>query len=148
MNFISTILGFFTGGSSTIYFVVGALFVGAYGGYAVTDNHWIAKTAAMNEQAHQHEIAVVEDQAKISQQTQKDKDDLQTRYDGVVAMLRGMHNTSVQTNGDPTFTIPTKGFRLLESDAEVLAEFAKQCSNTELERNDVIEKYNALRDVK
>ena len=95
---------------------------------------------------HQHEIAVVEDQAKISQETQKDKDDLQTRYDGVVAMLRGMHDPRVQTNGNTTAAIPSKGLRLLESDAEVLTEFAKQCANTELERNDVIQKYNALRD--
>ena len=148
MNFLSTILGFFTGGSSTIYFVAGALLVGAYGGYAVTDNHWQAKTAIANEQAHQHEIAVVEDQAKISQQTQKDKDELQTRYDGVVAMLRGVHNTSLQTDGSPTITVPSKGFRLLEPDAEILVGFAKECSNTELERNDVIEKYNALRNAK
>ena len=145
MNWLTTILGFFTGGSSTIYFVAGALLVGAYGGYAVTDNHWQAKIAVMNEEAHQHEIAVVEDQAKISQETQKDKDDLQTRYDGVVAMLRGMHDPRVQTNGNTTAAIPSKGLRLLEPDAEVLAEFAKQCANTELERNDVIQKYNALR---
>ena len=145
MNFISTILGFFTGGSSTVYFVAGALLVGAYGGYAVTDNHWKAKMLAVNEQAHQHEIQVVEQQATISQQTQKDKDELQTRYDGVVAMLRGMHDPRVQTNGNTTAAIPSKGLRLLEPDAEVLIGFAKQCADTEVERNDVIQKYNALR---
>jgi hypothetical protein len=145
---MSWLLSLFTGGSSTVYFVAGALLIGAYGGYAVTDNHWEAKIAIANEQAHQHEIAVVENQAKISQETQKDKDELQTRYDGVVNMLRGLHDPSLQTDGNPSFAIPAKGLRLLEPDAEVLAEFAKQCANTELERNDVIQKYNALREDK
>jgi hypothetical protein len=142
---MSWLLNLFTGGSTTVYFVAGALLIGAYGGYVVTDNHWQAKIAVMNEEAHQHEIAVVEDQAKISQETQKDKDELQTRYDGVVAMLRGVHNSSLQANGNPSIAISNKGLRLLEPDAEVLAEFARQCANTELERNDVIAKYNSLR---
>ena len=100
---------------------------------------------AVNGQAHQHEIQVVEQQATISQQTQKDKDELQTRYDGVVAMLRGVHDPRVQANGNPSIAISNKGLRLLEPDAEVFAEFAKQCANSELERNDVIAKYNSLR---
>jgi hypothetical protein len=138
------LLSLFTGGSTTAYLVAGALLIGGYGGYAVTDNHWKAKMLEVNEQAHQHEVQVVEQQATISQQTQKDKDELQTRYDGVVSMLRGVHNPGVQADRNSAFAISSKGLRLLEPDAEVLAEFAKQCANTELERNDVIEKYNAL----
>ena len=145
---ISIVLGLFTGGSMTAYLVAGALLVGAYGGYAVTDNHYKAKLAEVNQQAFEHTTKVIEEQAVISQNTQKEKDDLQNRYDGVVSMLRGVHNTGVQGNGNSSAGIPSKGLRLLKPDAEVLAEFARQCANTELERNDVIEKYNALRDPK
>jgi phage gp36-like protein len=99
-------------------------------------------------EAIEHVIAVqtkvVNDQAVISQQTQKDKDDLQTRYDGVVAMLRGVHNPNLSTSQSTTIAIPSQGFRLLEPDAEVLVGFARQCAATEIERNDVINKYNAL----
>ena len=87
---------------------------------------------------------VVNDQAVISQQTQKDKDDLQTRYDGVVAMLRGVHNPNLPTGQSTTIAISSQGLRLLEPDAEVLVGFARQCAATEIERNDVINKYNAL----
>jgi len=99
-------------------------------------------------EAIEHVIAVqtkvVNDQAVISQQTQKDKDDLQTRYDGVVAMLRGVHNPNLSTSQSTTTAIPSQGLRLLEPDAEVLVGFARQCAATEIERNDVINKYNAL----
>jgi len=87
---------------------------------------------------------VANDQAMISQQTQKDKDDLQTRYDNAIAQLRGLRNTNLSNGQSSTTAIPSQGLRLLESDAEVLIGFAKQCTNTEIERNDVINKYNAL----
>ena len=87
---------------------------------------------------------VVSDQAVISQNTQKDKDDLQTKYDNAVAELRGLRNTNLPAGQPSATAIPSQGLRLLESDAEVLVGFAKQCSDTEIERNDVINKYNAL----
>jgi hypothetical protein len=141
---LSTALGFITGGSTTVYLVAGALALGAYGGYAVTDNHYKAKLAEVNQQAFDHTTAVIQQQAVISQNTQKEKDELQARYNGVVSMLRGVHNSSVQTNSNTSFRISSKGLRLLEPDAEVLAEFARQCQYTEIERNDVIQKYNSL----
>ena len=99
-------------------------------------------------EAVEHAIAtqtkVVQDQAVISQQTQKDKDELQDRYDSVVAQLRGMHVNNLPA-GKPTSTpISSQGLRLLEPDAEVLIGFARQCEASEIERNDVINKYNAL----
>ena len=87
---------------------------------------------------------VVNDQAMISQQTQKDKDDLQTRYDNAIAQLRGLRNTNLSNGQSSSFAIPSQGLRLLESDAEVLIGFARQCQTSEIERNDVINKYNAL----
>ena len=87
----------------------------------------------------------IQKQAIISQQTQKDKDDLQTRYDSAIAELRGLRKPSASDSQPTAFAISSKGLRLLESDAEVLTEFARQCANTELERNDVINKYNALK---
>jgi hypothetical protein len=92
----------------------------------------------------EQQTKVVQDQATISQQTQKDKDELQARYDNTVAQLRGLRNSNISNGQSTTSAIPSQGLRLLEPDAEVLTEFAKQCANTELERNDVINKYNAL----
>jgi len=87
---------------------------------------------------------VVQSQAVISQQTQKDKDDLQVRYDNAVAQLRGLRDSKI-SNGQPApAPIPSQGLRLLEPNAEFLYNFAKQCADTEVERNDVINKYNAL----
>ena len=99
-------------------------------------------------EAVEHAIAaqtkVVQDQAVIAQQTQKDKDELETRYNTLVAQSRGMFNTNL-SNGKPTTpTVPSQGFRLLEPDVEVLIGFAKQCAISEIERNDVIQKYNSL----
>jgi len=143
-NLLSTILSFATGGSSTIYFVAGALLIGAYGGWFATSDYYQAKIAKVNTEAIEHQNKMIEEQGVISQQTQKDKDELQTRYDGVISMFRGMHNPSLQTNGNSTFTISSQGLKLLEPDAEILIGFAKQCESTEIERNDVIQKYNAL----
>ena len=143
-NIFSTILSFATGGSSTIYFIAGAFLAGSFGGWYVTSDHYEAKIVKVNQVAFEHTTKVIEQQALISQTTQKDKDELQTRYDGVIGMLRGMHNPSLSTNTNPTIVIPSQGFRLLEPDAEVLIGFARQCQNTEIERNDVINKYNAL----
>ena len=99
-------------------------------------------------EAVEHAIAaqtkVVQDQAVIAQQTQKDKDELETRYNTLVAQSRGMFNTNLSNGKPATPTVPSQGFRLLEPDVEVLIGFAKQCAISEIERNDVIQKYNSL----
>ena len=87
---------------------------------------------------------VVNDQAVVSQKTQKDKDELQNHYDSAIAELRGLRQPNLSNSKSTTFAIPSQGLRLLEPDAEVLIGFARQCQNTEIERNDVINKYNAL----
>jgi len=138
------ILSFFTGGSTTAYLVAGALLLGGYGGWFATSDYYEAKIAKVNTEAIEHQNKVIEEQGVISQQTQKDKDELQNRYDGVVAMLRGVHNPGVPANGNTSAAIPSQGLRLLEPDAEVLVGFARQCAISEVERNDVIQKYNSL----
>lgn len=143
-NFLSSVLSLVTGGSSTVYFIVGAFLAGSFGGWYVTSDHYEAKIAKVNQVAFEHTTKVIEQQALISQTTQKDKDELQTRYDGVVNMLRGVHNSSISADSNTPFAISSKGLRLLEPDAEVLVGFARQCESTEIERNDVIQKYNFL----
>ena len=96
------------------------------------------------EHAIQVQSEVVSSQAVVSQQTQKDKDDLQARYNSAIAELRGLRNANIPAGQSSSAAIPSQGLRLLEPDAEVLIEFARQCANTEVERNDVIKKYNAL----
>ena len=146
-NLLSSLFSLATSGSSTYIYAaiaVGAFTFGAYSGYAITDNHYKAALAEVNQQAFEHTTKVVQQQAVISQNTQKEKDELQTRYDSVVGMLRGVHNSSLQTNPNTSFGISSKGLRLLEPDAEVLVGFARQCESTEIERNGVIRKYNSL----
>jgi len=97
------------------------------------------------QQAIEHETKVVNDQAIITQQTQKDKDDLQNKYNTAIAQLRGLRQQLTTSNNQPSAPIiPSEGLRLLEPDGEFLVNFAKQCQATEIERNEVIEKYNAL----
>jgi len=146
-NITNLLFSFVTGGSSTYIYAaiaIGAFSFGAYSGYAITDNHYKAALAEVNQKAFEHTTQVVQKQAVISQNTQKAKDELQTRYDNVVSMLRGMHNPSLSANTNTSFGISSKGLRLLEPDAEVLIGFARQCESTEIERNAVIQKYNSL----
>lgn len=100
-----------------------------------------AVTTALNKQT-----AVIQQQNAVTIQTQKDKDELQNRYDSAINQLRGMRESSSANSNQPSApAISAKGLRLLEPDAEFLEQFAKECANTELERNDVIQKYNALK---
>lgn len=87
---------------------------------------------------------IIQDQATVSQQTQKDKDDLQTSYNNAIAELRGLRTSTPTANQPTSPVIPSQGLRLLESDAEDLIGFARQCEISEIERNDVIQKYNSL----
>jgi len=141
-----TLLSFVTGGSSTAYFVAGALLVGAYGGWFATSDYYEAKIAKVNAQAMDHLTKVVTEQAAISQQTQKEKDANEAHYQLLLNQYRGigLRNPGLSTNGNTSLAIPSQGLRLLEPDVEVLIGFAKQCADTEVERNDVINKYNAL----
>ena len=102
-----------------------------------------AKVEAISH-AMEVQTEVMQNQANISEQTQKDKDDLQTRYDDAIAELRGLRNTHTADGKPTSLAISNQGLRLLESDAEVLIGFARQCQTSEIERNDVINKYNAL----
>ena len=102
-----------------------------------------AKVEAI-EHAIEIQSKVVQDQAVVSIKTQKDKDDLQTKYDNAIAQLRGLHNSNLSTGQSTAIAISNQGLRLLEPDAEVLIGFARQCQTSEIERNDVINKYNVL----
>jgi len=141
-----TLLGFITGGSLTVYFIAGAFLVGSISGWYVTSDHYEAKIAKVNQEAYEHETKVVAEQAKIAKNTQNAKDSNEAHYQLLLNQYRsiGLHDSSLQTNGSATLAIPSQGLRLLEPDAEVLIGFAKSCQDTEIERNDVIQKYNAL----
>ena len=98
-------------------------------------------------QAIEHETKVVNDQAVISKKTQESKDALQNHYELLLHQYRGIglhQRTTTQSDQSTAFAISSQGLRLLEPDAEILIGFARQCQISEIERNDVIEKYNAL----
>lgn len=86
---------------------------------------------------------VVEKQAIESKKAQDEKDELSKRYNSLIAQYRGLLYKPNDTKTAPA-PIREEGIRLLESDAEFLIGFAKECSNTEIERNDAIQKYNDL----
>lgn len=89
---------------------------------------------------------VVELQSEISKKTEGKRHDIQNRYDHLMSQYIGVRKqyTDELSNRSPAFTIPADGFRIHGEDAGFLITFAKNCSITELERNEVIEKYNSL----
>jgi hypothetical protein len=127
----------------TPFLIVGAFCLGMYSSWWVTSNYYQAKMTAAAEEAVRHENKIVKEQGEISKQTQAKKDELQTRYDRLLSAYRGVRNANTKT-ADPTPAVPSQGFRLLEPDVEFLIRFAKECANTEIERNDVIQKYEKL----
>lgn len=106
------------------------------------------KSAQAQKDALDHENMVIFHQAQIAQTKQKEKDDLQAQYDSVISKYRGMlgkPNTSGSAMpSSSSAAIPAQGLRLLEQDVESLINFARDCSTSEIERNEVIQKYNAL----
>jgi len=107
------------------------------------------KSAQAQKDALDHENMVVYQQAQISQNKQKEKDDLQAQYDSLIAQYRGMlkqpgSGRATLPSSSPA-PVPAQGLRLLEQDVESLINFARDCSATEIERNEVIQKYNALK---
>ena len=128
-----------------IYIYIAIALGTAFITHKVDVSNYQEKVIAQQQQAIEHENKVVNDQAEITQNTQKDKDDLQNKYDTAIAQLRGLRQQSSTPGNQPTApAISSQGLRLLEPDAEILINFARQCQATEIERNDVIEKYNAL----
>jgi hypothetical protein len=124
--------------------VIACLFTG-YVTHKVDESSHQKQIIAQQQQAIEHETKVVNDQAAVTQKTQKDKDDLQNKYDIAIAQLRGLRQQSSTPGNKPTApAISSQGLRLLESDAEILIGFARQCETSEIERNDVIQKYNSL----
>ena len=124
--------------------VIACLFTG-YVTHKVDESNHQKEIIAQQQAAMEHENQVVNQQAAIAQQTQKDKHEIQNHYDDAIAQLRGLRQHASTANSQPTAPgISSQGLRLLEQDGEFLINFAKQCSISEIERNDVIEKYNAL----
>ena len=114
-------------------------------GFKIEESRWQAEKIKIQNEAIEHENKVLSEQGAISQQSEKEKNELQNRYDGVIAMYRNsLRSNSGATGGNPSAGIPSQGLRLLEPDAEVLIGFARSCSQSEIERNEVIQMYEAL----
>jgi len=100
----------------------------------------------ITQQVLQKQTQVVNEQAELTKKAQNEKDSNQAHYELLLSQYRGigLRQSGGSANQSPTLAIPSQGLRLLEPDVEILIGFAKQCSDTEIERNDVINKYNAL----
>ena len=92
------------------------------------------------------ETEIINKQAQDTQKAQNEKDVLQSHYELLLNQYRGigLHDHNSSPNQSSSIAIPKEGLRLLESDAEFLIGFAKSCATTEIERNEVIDKYNDL----
>jgi hypothetical protein len=91
--------------------------------------------------------AVLAKQGDIAKQTQEQKDELQKRYDSVVSAWRDSLRQSANggANINPASTIQGRSFRLSGENGEVLIKFARDCERTEIERNDLIGRYDSLK---
>lgn len=133
-----------------LYFRIGLIAAGLIAsflfGVQIEKGRWDAEKVEIQKEAIAHSNRVSLDQGVISQQSQKDKDELQKRYDSLVAIYRNnsLQYTSSNTNSNTTNPVRGEGLRLSWGDAEVLVEFARNCSQSEIERNEVIAKYGAL----
>lgn len=129
--------------SVTPYLIAGALCIGLYVGWKLTSDHYEGKMASVTKQAFERETKIIQEQGAVSKQTQAKKDELQTRYDRLMSAYRGVRDTATQAASSPA-AVPSQGLRLLEPDVQFLIRFAQQCANTEIERNDIIQKYDKL----
>ena len=104
-----------------------------------------AKTEAVT-QALKNQTEIINKQSQDTQKAQNEKDALQAHYEFLLNQYRGigLHDDNSSSNQPASIAIPKEGLRLLESDAEFLFGFAKSCAITEIERNEVIDKYNDL----
>ena len=133
-----------------IYLKIGAfvitIFLTSFITHKVDDAKYSKKVILQQQQDMEHEAAVVNAQSKISQIKQGERDEIQHRYDSLINQLNGVRK---QYNAElskkyPPIAIPAKGLALHAKDAGFLIAFARDCEITELERNEVIDKYNAL----
>jgi len=90
---------------------------------------------------------VLAKQGDIAKQTQEQKDELQKRYDNVVSAWRNSLRQSANggANINPASTVQGRTFRLSGENGEVLIQFARDCERTEIERNDIIGRYDSLK---
>ena len=74
----------------------------AYITHKIDESNYLEQVNDQIRQAVEHETQVVNDQAAISQKTQKDKDELQNRYDVAITELRGLRQQSATQGNEPT----------------------------------------------
>lgn len=92
-----------------------------------------------------HEQQIVDTQSKITKEKQGERDAIQNRYDALMSQYNGMRNKYGKLSKSyAPVAIPSQGVRLYGPDAEFLITFARNCAITELERNEVIQKYDSL----
>ena len=131
--------------SFRIALIAGGLIASFFLGYKIEEGRWDAEKVRIQNEAIEHENQIIQQQGEIAQKSNEAKDELQARYDAVITMYRdSVLNNTGSANGNSPASIPAQGLRLLEPDAEILIGFARACAQSELERNEVIEKYEAL----
>lgn len=135
-------IGFYVKAGLVALFLFGSGFIG----YRIGHNGLVEYQAAELKQKAEWEQKVANQQAQQTQKAQNEKDALETHYQLLLSQYRSIGLHSHTTSGSTaTLAVPNEEFRLSGSNVEFLINFAKQCSATEIERNDVIEKYNDLR---
>ena len=90
---------------------------------------------------------VLAKQGDIAKQTQEQKDELQKRYDNVVSAWRNSLRQPANggANINAASTLQNRSFRLSGENGEALIQFARDCERTEIERNDIIGRYDSLK---
>lgn len=123
---------------------------GYYKGSNDEEAHQAMEIAKANEVARAQEQAIAKDHNEITKSTLGEKDaieknrrDFMAQYAANTFGLRTSPSLSIGTN--PAVGTPSQALRFSAQDAEFLNNFASECAVTESERNEVILKYEALR---
>lgn len=106
------------------------------------------EVAKANDSARQIEQQVAGAQNVITKSTLKEKDAIEQKRIEFNSNLNpiGLRQSSTQlsTSAEASFGIRGQALRFSRTDAEFLNNFASDCSLVESERNEVIQKYEAL----
>lgn len=124
---------------------------GYYKGSSDEESHQAIEIAKANELARAQEHAIAKDHNEITKSTLGEKDAIEKNRQQFMANYAAntfglrQPGASLSIGSNSAIRAPSQALRLSATDAELLNNFASECAITESERNEVILKYEALR---
>ena len=125
--------------------------VGYYKGSSDESADQAIEISKANTQARAKEQKITQSQSVIEETTLGEKDAIEKNRQRFMAQYAAntfglrQPSTGLSSSSNPAFRTPSQTLRFSTADAEFLNNFASDCAITESERNEVILKYEALR---